>query len=207
VRSLLETALALAEEPERWFGGLVLGSRRRAYAFAFSCELGALGSLGLFLLALLALTLPRLAGGFLRSPLSVAVALVALALATLGMVWLHRLWGRLLEAGIKSAGGEADAALGETFGLYACGWDLVTSPLGLLAALALRGPRGLGTLGSGARAPGRALDAYYGVRRGLDGATRAVAARATGRLVTRRLGAAVGVVLLIVVLWTAGASL
>ena len=60
---------------------------------------------------------------------------------------------------------------GLRFGLYACGWDLLTSPIGMLAALVTRGPRlGWAPVGAAARAPGLAQRAYLERCLGVDGA-------------------------------------
>ena len=57
------------------------------------------------------------------------------------MVAIHALHGLALDVGAKRQGSRARRARGLRFGLYACGWDLVTLPLGLALVAILEGPR------------------------------------------------------------------
>jgi hypothetical protein len=70
-------------------------------------------------------------------------------LATL-MVVLHATHGVLVDRAARAAGSRKRGR-GLRFGLYACGWDLVTLPLGLLLVLATEG------VGATKRAAGLAL--------------------------------------------------
>jgi hypothetical protein len=96
------------------------------------------------------------------------------------MVGLHALWGWSLEAATLSSPQRVvnRRAQGLRFGLYACGWDLLTSPIGLLHGLVVRGPLGAwGPLVSAARAPRKALEGYLGGCRQLDATDRRLAVR------------------------------
>ena len=85
--------------------------------------------------------------------------------------------------------GTVSVSHGARFGLYACGWDLMTSPLGVVCALLLRGPvRGLAPIGAAARAARPAQRAYLTACRGFDEA----AGRRALRLAMVVVGAAVG---------------
>ena len=93
-------------------------------------------------------------------------ALFALALL---MVLLHVLWGLCIELGVATTGGRARFAQGLRFGLYACGWDLVTSPAGLVGSLISRGFTGAWRpVIQAARVPRAALRAYVHDYRKLD---------------------------------------
>jgi hypothetical protein len=77
------------------------------------------------------------------------------------VVLVHALWGIGLEWGIARAGRKASFNLGLRFGLYACGWDLLTSPAGFLfqaRRLGLRG--GLSAVRAGTKAPRPCINAY-----------------------------------------------
>ena len=59
------------------------------------------------------------------------------------------------------------------FGLYACGWDLVTSPAGIVQGLVARGPKGaLVPFGAATRAARRAMQTYMVNNRKFDFRTR-----------------------------------
>jgi len=123
------------------FAGLSEGAVRPALTFACLAELSA--ALGLsvcfgaaFLLA------PDFAStilhdAYLRSLAARATLFGIPGLATL-MIALHSLHGLLVDRAARLAGSRKRGR-GLRFGLYACGWDLVTLPLGLLVVLATEG--------------------------------------------------------------------
>jgi hypothetical protein len=201
---LWQTALSSSTEPELVFGELSTGSVGAALAFAFLAEALALGSLVLLGSAGLWLLAPDLAAQLLRHPGAVAAGLGLLAGSVLLMLVLHVLWGICLDIGGGFGHGRrVDIRLGARFGLYACGWDLMTSPLGLFWSLLVSGPRrGLAAVGAAARAARPAQRAYLEVRRGYDAAAR----RRAVRLAVVGVGVVIlsmGAALLVAMFWLA----
>jgi hypothetical protein len=90
--------------------------------------------------------------------------------------------------------GSTKRGRGLRFGLYACGWDLVTLPLGLVVLLFTDGPGGVKkALGLAISVPNRAARAYLSVVHGLDPERTASAAKSANMLTAV---AALGVLLL-----------
>jgi hypothetical protein len=178
VGRLWQTALSSSTDPALVFGELRAGPVGPALTFAFLAEALALGSLVLLGSALLWFLAPDLATQLLYHPGAVAAGFGLLAGSVLLMLVLHVLWGICLEIGGGFGNGRVDIRLGARFGLYACGWDLMTSPLGLFWSLLIAGPRrGLAAVGSAARAARPAQHAYLEVRRGYDADARRGAVR------------------------------
>ncbi len=166
-KRLLRTAELASHDAETTFGTLTQGSLTRALSFAFWAELWAVGSfcvvwaLGFYAL------FPFLARQMLHSWVALAIGHLIFVALVLGVVSIHALWGAALEWGIGRAGSPKKIHLGLRFGLYACGWDLLTSP----ASILLYGgrPRAiLRAVRAGARAPRPAMNAYLRTCRGLD---------------------------------------
>jgi hypothetical protein len=178
VERLWQTALSSSTEPELVFGELRAGSVGPALAFAFLAEALALGSLVLLGSALLWLLAPDLAAQLLHHPGAIVAGLGLLTASVLLMLVLHVLWGICLDIGGGFGHGRVDLRLGARFGLYACGWDLMTSPLGLFWSLLVSGPRrGLAAVGAAVHAARPAQRAYLEVRRGYDADARRRAVR------------------------------
>lgn len=178
VERLWQTALASSTEPELVFGELGAGPVSSALAFAFLAEALALGSLVLLGSVVLWLIAPELAAQLLYHPGAIVAGLGLLTGSVLLMLVLHVLWGVCLDLGGGSGRGGVDVRLGARFGLYACGWDLMTSPLGLFWSLLVSGPRrGLAAVGAAARAARPAQRAYLEVCRGYDADARKRAVR------------------------------
>jgi hypothetical protein len=77
------------------------------------------------------------------------------------MVLLHASWAFSLELLLRLEGKPADTRSSLCFGLYACGWDLLTSPAGVLLAIATFGPRrGWHCVQQAATVPRHVLDGY-----------------------------------------------
>jgi hypothetical protein len=92
----------------------------------------------------------------------------ALAFA-LAMLALHALWALGLEALLLLRGKPWSLRATWCFALYACGWDLLTSPAGLLLALSTMGPRdGWLCVKRATIVPKLALDAYLVQQRGVS---------------------------------------
>lgn len=170
MRRLWLTALASSTEPGRTFGELPDGRVAPALGFALLAETLAIGSLGsLLLLSGLALA-PELSLRVLSTPGFLAAAGALLIGLSLLMVLLHLLWGLCLELGAGSTGGTAHFRHGMRFGLYACGWDLLTSPAGVVEGLWSRGVvNAWSPIAEAIRVPRTALRAYVEDCRHLDG--------------------------------------
>jgi hypothetical protein len=166
---LLQTTSQTGTQPEIFFGQMRPGPLLPAVTFAVICETVAIFGFSLVWASLFAVFFPQWALHAARSPtfLGLGVA-IFLSLLTL-VVFVHVLWGLTLEWGVSRTKNAPDYRQGFRFGLYACGWDLLTSPLGLLWGIlrgSNRGPFGL--LVAGARAPRRAFVSYLRDHRGLD---------------------------------------
>ena len=154
-------SLASATAPTLTFGQLAGGPLRSALAFAFIAEFMAVASLGAAVAAVAFLAAPALTLRVLSDPAANALLAGALLGLIVILVVLHAIWGLCLEAGIASTGGLARWRLGMRFGLYACGWDLLTSPAGVFQGLLSLGPRGTwSTLHSAISVPRTAMTAY-----------------------------------------------
>lgn len=165
---LIDTCELTALHPERAFGELRTGSAGAALRFAIVCEVWAVGSFSLaWALAFFAF-FPHLAARMASSPQVLLLAGSILATLIVFVVFVHALWGLGLEWGIARAGRPASVNLGLRFGLYACGWDFLTSPAGFVAELPRVGLLGsLGRVRAGARAPRPSLSAYLEICRKL----------------------------------------
>ena len=93
----------------------------------------------------------------------------SLVLFSAGLLTIHIIWVCSQEFGVKRAGGIAQYKDAIIFGLYACGWDLLTSPAGLLLAAIYRSLfAGLPLIRTASRAPKLATAAHLEKRRGLS---------------------------------------
>lgn len=144
-----------------------------ALAYAWNAEFWAVLSwtmpwaLGFYLL------FPRLSRHMLTTPLIVGIGFAILLLLVAGVVLIHLWWGLAVEWGVSRTGKSPAWRSGLRFGLYACGWDLLTSPVSVLAHLVRLGPSGaLASVKAGARVPRVAVQAYLSDGRGLPERTR-----------------------------------
>jgi hypothetical protein len=195
---LWQTALATSVEPQKFFGELPLGRVAPALGFALLAEAVALGSVALLAGAALQLCAPE----FTRLLLASTEARRSFGALWVGsvllMVVLHTLWGLCLDLGAGRRTRSQSWAQGLRFGLYACGWDLLTSPAGALSALVARGPLGAwAPIAAAARAPMLAQRAYLEVCRGFGVEERRRAVRLSMFVI--------GAALLLVVLCLVGA--
>jgi hypothetical protein len=162
---LWSTARASALAPELVFGKLRDGPVLVACFFALFVELTALGSLALVGLGLGFLIAPDIAGGIVGTvardgPLTCAVVAAVPVLAGV-MVGLHAFWGVTLELGARLTGADWRLARGLRFAFYSCGWDLLTSPAGLVLGCVSGGvARAWRETVCAARVPRTAMDAY-----------------------------------------------
>jgi len=198
---LWQTAVASGLEPERMFGELAPGRVAPALGFALLAETLALGSLGVLGAVAVWLSLPDLARQIVSHPEALGAASALFVGSVLLMLLLHLAWGISLDLGAAFGSGKANVRHGARFGLYACGWDLMTSPLGLICSLLFRGPvRGLLPVGAAARAARPAQRAYLTICRGFDDAARRRAS-SLAMAVVGSVVVALGVGLFVAVWW------
>jgi hypothetical protein len=175
---LWQTALDTSTDPERVFAELTTGSVFPALGFAILAETLALGSLVLLGSGALWLAAPDLGRRLAGDPEAIAAGIGLLAGSVLLMLVLHVLWGICLDVGAGFGRGPLDVRHGARFGLYACGWDLMTSPIGVFWSLLFAGPlRGFAPVGAAARAFRPAQRAYLEACRGHGAAARRRAVR------------------------------
>lgn len=161
-RRLWSTSTAATCNADRFFAALPDGDVGVALRFAVVSEV----------LAALGLAFPALGVVFLFfgdvllfdpviSRLAVRLLLLGVPGLASAMIALHTLHGVGLDWAAKRQGSRAKSGRGLRFGLYSCGMDLVTLPLGLLALGVTQGfaafVRGLPL---GLSAPSRASAAY-----------------------------------------------
>jgi hypothetical protein len=177
------TAKLATLSPSTFFAALPPGGLAAPLGFALLSEtLAALGLCATFGAAAL-LFAPGLAGDLLgdralRALVVRGIAWGAPGLA-LAMVALHAAHGAALDAAARREGAPRGAGgRGLRFGLYGCGWDLITLPLGLLLLTFTDGP--LSALRHSARgltAPNSAALAYLAHVHQLEPQSAARAAR------------------------------
>lgn len=142
---LWSTANAATQGADSFFAVLPDGDVAAAMRFAVLAELLAVASMVTVLLPILALALPTLALAVAHdADLRVAafrwIALGVPALS-LWMVLAHVTHGAALDVGARRQGASSQRRRALRFGLYACGWDLMTGPLGALVTLFSKGIR------------------------------------------------------------------
>lgn len=162
---LWSTARATAVHPELVFGRLSDGRIGSAFAFALLAECTALASLALVSALALCLVAPGFAWVVLSQLLSddglLAAALLTVPSLAFVMVLLHAAWGLSLELGALIAAGQWRPGRGLRFACYSCGWDLLTSPAGIvLGALSGGAARAWRECVRAAKVPRQAMDAY-----------------------------------------------
>jgi hypothetical protein len=123
------------------FASLPEGPLRAPFEFALLSELIAALGVALGVVGALALV-PEFASTALHDPVvrQVVVRVVACGVPGLTalMVVLHAMHGALVDRAARLAGSKKRGR-GLRFGLYACGWDLVTLPIGLAVVVATEG--------------------------------------------------------------------
>lgn len=181
VERLWSTARLATTSSNAFFSALPDGDFASALRFALTCELLAVLGLSLVLTPLAFVLAPDLVHAALGDAAAdrdllrvVACCIPALAFS---MTLLHVLHGVGLARGARRQGARPRRGRGVRFGLYSCGWDLVTLPLGLLVVLFSEGPRAAWkTAPLGINVPGKAARAFLrGVYRLDDARTRAAA--------------------------------
>lgn len=158
---LWSTATATTSGADAFFTLLPDGEISPAMRFAILAELLAVASMAALLLPLGAFVLPNLALHVIGDPgLRWAVlrwTALGVPAVALWMVAAHVTHGAALDVGARRQGARPQRRRAVRFGLYACGWDLVSGPLGFVVTLASHGLRTALSLSALAlSAPGRA---------------------------------------------------
>jgi hypothetical protein len=180
------TAIVTTQGADQFFAALPRGKVAPAVRFAILAELLAIGSTVSLLAVIAAFIFPDvmvtlLVDDELRFE-AIRLTIIGLPLLTAWMVVAHALHGVAVDAGASRVGGISQRRRALRFGLYACGWDLMTSPLGAVVTLFSRGMRAmLGLLGLAMRVPSRASQAML---RGVYGLPDELA-RGAQRTITR----------------------
>lgn len=166
---------------EAFFGALPDGSLSRPLGFALAAEALATGTtaaawalagLGVFAALGFSPTWALVGRGFFWW-------CAAVPLLTLWMVGAHTLHALALERGAVASGGPSLRRRALRFGLYACGWDLASAPLGVVTLVGREGlSAGLSCVRASLHAPSRSTRALLRAGYGLEGRAERSAARA-----------------------------
>jgi hypothetical protein len=140
---LWSTANATTQGAETFFGALPKGQLGAAFRFALIAEGLAVASMLSALLAVLigvlGFVFPALLKTVLLDPSLRNEVLRWLALGvpllTFWMVFIHAVHGLAVDAAARRQGGSKRRNHALRFGLYACGWDLMVSPIGAVVVL------------------------------------------------------------------------
>ena len=147
---LWATAQAATSDAGIFFRALPGGRSAPALKFAILAESLAVASMALAWLFAAAIAFPTLAVEIGVDPiLRAAVAkwlLIGIPVVTCWMVTIHVMHGLAVNRAARRVGARCQRPRALRFGFYACGWDLMTSPLGALVTLFGKGPRALWSL-------------------------------------------------------------
>jgi hypothetical protein len=180
-RRLWQTSTLATVHARTFFGALPEGDISPALTFALICETIAVSGLSLAgaLIALAFLpSLPRLmVDDPLLRRMVVRGTLSGIFVLMFAMVSVHAAHGVALDIAARRFGGRPGGR-GLRFGLYACGWDLITLPFGLLATALVDGlSAARRAVPLGLTAPFQAAEAYLVGWHGLTPETARMAAR------------------------------
>lgn len=161
---LWATARATTIGADSFFAAMPDGPVRPAASFALLAELLAVFSMFVLLVPIAAIALPGVAAAIVSDPHLRARALFWMAVGVPALsVWMaiaHAAHGVALDAGARRHGGRSQRRRAIRFGLYACGWDLMSGPLGAIAAAFSEGRKAAGdALSASMRVPARATAA------------------------------------------------
>ena len=191
---LWATARSTTRDAEAFFELLPDGPLMPALRFAALCELLAAFSMLALILPVAAVVAPDWLKHVALDPATRGVALRVLllgvpAFASL-LVLAHAVHALSIDVGASKCGARRARTRALRFGLYACGWDLVMGPLGVIViGLKEGGAAALGVLDL-VTVPARATRAFLRGCYRLEGerATRALASANTGVLIATFLG-------------------
>jgi len=202
---LWSTARSTTRDAEGFFELMPDGPLLPALRFAAACELLAITAFGLVFFGIALVVAPEWvkhlaydasARGTLR-----ALVLAPPALAGL-LVIGHAAHGLSIDIGAKKNGARGARSRALRFGLYACGWDLVTSPLGAIVVAFKEGVRAAAALSSVLSGlPTRSTNAF------LRGCYRLDREKAKNALGTSYVGAAIITVAFALIFLAAGLAL
>lgn len=170
---LWATANAATLGADGFFAALPDGSVPPAFRFALLAEIMAIGTIVALLVPAVAVALPTLAVEVATNPAYRTTALrwllVGVPCLAAWMIGAHVTHGLAIEAGARRQGGRPQRRRAVRFGLYSCGWDLMTSPVGAAVVLFSKGVTSFRELGSlSVRLPSLAATAFlkgvYGFR-------------------------------------------
>jgi len=183
---LWSTATLTTTSAESFFAALPSGQLGSALRFAVLAELLAISTIAAVVAGLVAALLPELTYHAVLDPALRLAVLRGLALGipgfTLWMVGAHCLHGWALDRGARLNGGARRSRQAIRFGLYACGWDLMASPVGAVATLFTKGLSATAALvGLAVRAPREACRSLLRGVYGLDEPSAARARRTASR--------------------------
>lgn len=203
-RRLWQTARESSVNGETFFGTLTDGGVAGPLRFALSCELLAIGSLLVLWTVLMLAIAPQVVDLVWQRDhrwLVAGALVLSVPVLAVFMVALHVVWGTTMEVGVWLQGGRPRFSHVWRYALYSCGWDLLTSPLGIAAGSIAGGVfRAISDTREAIAVPRRATRAYLLRARHLtdERATRAVwgAAVVTGALVLLGAAALVGLIAL-----------
>jgi hypothetical protein len=198
---LWSTARLATLSCEAFFARLPEGEFAPALRFAILAELTALAvhavAAAPLLWLLVRLLVPGVGDAMVESAelrsMTVRATLGGIPILAAAMVAFHVLHGIALDYAARKAGSTRRRQRGVRFGLYACGWDLVTLPLGLLVVALRDGTKALRQAAPlGMRVPAMASYAYL---RGVHQLTEDQARRAARFGTALGFGVAFGVTL------------
>lgn len=209
-KRLWQTSKMTTLSSDSFFGALPDGDVTPALRFAVVAELTAITGLLVVAVPVLLAFAPWLFDAITRDPTLRLLVARVLALGVpalaLGMVVVHAAHGYGLDIGARRQGAKVTrSSRGLRFGLYACGWDVMTQPAGLLL---LACTDGISTAWKAAplslTVPRRAVRAYLRGAHRLDEREAQIAARTgawlAGGLVALGLVAAFVFVVLLAIL-------
>ncbi len=194
---LWDTARGTTRDAEGFFELLPDGPVMPALRFAALAELLAATAMLLAILPVAALVAPSWLGHLIHDPYARGVALRVLVLGVPAfaalLVLAHAAHGLSIDVGATRSGARRSRSRALRFGLYACGWDLVLGPLGVIVVGLKEGAgAALGILDL-VNAPARATRAFLRGCYHLEGerAKKALAMAFTGAAAATLLGAIV----------------
>ena len=185
LRRLWQTSHLATTHSRVFFGALPDGEVSSAVAFALICETVAVSGLGIGAFAIALLFLPELPRLLLEDHALCMSVLRGVSfgglLLIVAMVSVHAVHGLSLDFAARRHGTRRRGR-GLRFGLYACGWDLITLPFGLLTLALVEGMAAARrALPLGLTAPLQSAEAYLVGVHGLAPETARAAARRAAR--------------------------
>lgn len=163
-RALWSTAEAITLAPEEALAEVNKGSVLQALSFALTAESVAVASLAYPLLGFVWLLFPEWSQQALLTPGGLALVIASVAGFAALVVVLHTAFGFAFEVALGNGQSKRDIKGTLRFSLYACGWDLWTSPCGVLMGLVFRSerrPRGISIVFAATRRAPRAATTHY----------------------------------------------